>query len=224
MERDYSHEKNWWTNFSESDEGRNYFTYMCFEDSKFDILLENQIKNSKIKKKIINILDVGCGPVTCLGYKSNQYLINLTGVDPLLDHYDMLLKRLNLKRPFQTYKAESENISKFFNKQFDVVFSRNAIDHTSNPILSISECTKVCNFSDGGFVFIKLMPNEGKHANYVGLHQWNFYLEGDEVVCESRNGDKFFLSKEFKNYNIITGKNILNQDNYEFEITIKIEG
>src|SRR5262249_30299862 len=53
----------------------------------------------------VEVLDVGAGPITSLGYKSNLFQINLTAVDALADVYADLLSRAQVIPPVKTQKC-----------------------------------------------------------------------------------------------------------------------
>ena len=67
---------------------------MCDTNFPLDTFIENQIKMSKITKDNVDLLDVGCGPVSSVGYKSKDVTISLTGADPLVDQYDVYCRHM----------------------------------------------------------------------------------------------------------------------------------
>src|SRR5207245_1005232 len=119
------------------------------------------------------ILDVGAGPVTSLGPVGAPNQIEVVAVDPLADAYNQLLDKNGLGPPLhRTLQGEGERLSELGLGLFDLVYSRNALDHAYDPIRAIGEMTKVCK--QDGVVFFEGHVNESCRQRGVGLHQWNF--------------------------------------------------
>ena len=142
-------------------------------------------------KRDITILDVGAGPVTCVGKAYKGLKINLIAVDPLADEYDKLMARYNVFPPVKTKKCDAETLTELFSENsFDLVFARNCIDHSYSPEKAILEMLKVtkrnCN------ILLVHRENEAINENYRGMHQWNF---------SSVNGD-FIISSQYRSVNI----------------------
>jgi hypothetical protein len=38
------------------------------------------------------------------------------------------------------------------------------------------------------YVYLLHLRNEGEHANYQGLHQWNFNIQGNDFIIKHRTG------------------------------------
>ena len=129
------------------------------------------------------ILDVGAGPVTTLGLDAPSQ-IEVVAVDPLADAYNKLLDKQRLVPCTRTLQGEGEHLSELGLGVFDLVYSRNALDHAHDPIRAISEMLKVCK--KGGTVFFEGAVNESVREYGVGLHQWNFLPidSGDLVVWQ----------------------------------------
>ena len=86
-----------------------------------------------------------------------------------------------MRPPVGTIYAESENLVEAFGEnRFDVVHSRNALDHVFDPARSVREMLAVCK--PGGAVFFQGHTNEGVTEGYQGYHQWNFLWEDDEFI------------------------------------------
>jgi SAM-dependent methyltransferase len=62
--------------------------------------------------------------------------------------------------------------SLFAHNSFDMVASRNAIDHSQDPLRCLSEM--VATVKPGRFVVLELFEREGAIQNYRDLHKWNF--------------------------------------------------
>jgi len=121
------------------------------------------------------ILDVGAGPLTYLGKRSNGRLLNIAAIDPLADEYDKILAKHNIRPYIRTERLATEEPSRRYKAEsFDLVFARNCLDHSYNPIVAIYQMLKV--LKRGGYLLFEHKPNEAENQRYRGLHQWNFSL------------------------------------------------
>lgn len=133
----------------------------------------------------VRILDVGAGPLTCLGKIDplNGRKLEIIPVDPLADEYNALLKRLGITPLIPTINGQAENIAEqFYIDTFDLVYSRNALDHSFDPIKAIDQMIAV--LKPGRYLVLDHHMNEGITQNYSGLHQWNFRANdnGDFII------------------------------------------
>lgn len=145
-------------------------------DPEIDRLLGQRERTSPPR-----VLDVGAGPLSCLGFVSSRGRIDLTPVDPLAPVYDEFLALARVEPVVRTKFAPAEALSAFFPaSSFDLVHCRNALDHSINPFGGIVEMLRVTR--RGGTVVLRHAINEAENENYFGLHQWNFDLTGGEFV------------------------------------------
>jgi len=94
----------------------------------------------------IRVLDVGAGPLTSIGRKWPGRELHITAVDPLAAEYDDLLRKLDIDPPCRTTFALAEELSAIFTpSSFDLVHSRNAIDHSKDVLKAIEEMIRVVN-------------------------------------------------------------------------------
>lgn len=137
----------------------------------FDQLVENAIPDTGSRE--IEILDVGSGPITSLGYVCKKFDIRITAVDPLADAYSVLLQNAGVTAPITTQKCFGENLLNYFgDRHFDVCHSRNALDHSMNPLVALRAMAQLLR--PGGLMYVRVHKNEGENAHYSGLHNWNF--------------------------------------------------
>jgi 2-polyprenyl-3-methyl-5-hydroxy-6-metoxy-1,4-benzoquinol methylase len=121
----------------------------------------------------LQILDVGAGPLTRLGYVLPGREVKITPVDALADYYDELLLKNGLIPPVRTQWCDGEALATRFAKDtFDLAVAINSLDHTYEPHQIIS--TMVDLVKPGCYVFLRHFRNEAVRENYVGMHQWNF--------------------------------------------------
>lgn len=141
-------------------------------------------------KKEVSILDVGAGPLTILGKKWPGHIVKITAVDPLSEEYDKLFEEFGVKPLVKTQYGEVEKLTDIFPmKYFDLVYMRNAIDHSYDPILGIRQMLEVVK--NGGYVVLSHSINEAEKANYEGFHQWNLCIENEKFLIWNKNERHF---------------------------------
>ena len=151
----------------------------------------------------IKILDIGAGPITMVGYKLNNKVVELIPIDPLAKVYTRILTRKNIHPPVRTIVGNVEKLSKQFGEnEFDLVYANNSIDHTANPVKALNEIHHV--IKPNHYFYFSHFINEGEINKYYGLHQWNFYYKNDSLFLSNKTKDiDLNISNEFKHkYNI----------------------
>lgn len=133
----------------------------------------------------VSILDVGAGPMTALGKRVPGRRIDITAVDPLGDAYRRLLEERGLRAPVPTLACAGEDIrERFGDDRFDVVYARNALDHSRDPLGIIKNMLAVAR--PGGLVALRHVRREGEQRGYTLLHAWNFDVDGGVPVLFDR--------------------------------------
>ncbi|MBS7544293.1 class I SAM-dependent methyltransferase [Ancylobacter oerskovii] len=133
------------------------------------------------------ILDVGSGPHTTIGPVLYGTRLNITAVDPLANAYNDLLDQYGIEPAIRTLPGEGERlVEQFGTDRFDIVHSRNALDHSRDPWLALQQMIDVC--VPGGVVYIEGSINEGLKQRYAGLHQWNFMPVDRDLVIWNDEG------------------------------------
>lgn len=129
----------------------------------------------------LRILDVGAGPVTNLGRTFKGERLDIIAIDCLADHYNRLLDELGIEPDVRTLQCAGERLLDVVAPDScDLVFSRNAIDHGYDPMLSIFNMVEAVK--ENCSVVLKHGVNEAEEAGYEGLHQWNFSMEGGRLI------------------------------------------
>ena len=120
-----------------------------------------------------DVLDVGSGPLTCCGYRMTSEpdaQLNVTAVDPLADDYDRALQRAGVTPVVRTQPAPAEELTSVFAADhFDFVFSRNALDHSRDPVRAIRQMLTVVK--PGHSVLIEVQEDEADAMGYDGFHR-----------------------------------------------------
>ena len=139
------------------------------------------------KDSAVKVLDVGSGPVSTLAWGVDQNLINVVAIDPLAHEYSKLMKRKNLDYPIIPIQGKGEELTKLFlNSKFDIVYSRNALDHSSSPLKCLNEMFALID--PGGFIYLEGVVNVGAAEDWKGLHQHNLIPENGHLVHYNKNG------------------------------------
>ena len=145
-----------------------------------------------------DILDVGAGPISALGTEYPGKKLNIKAVDPLADIYNNILSEYGMVPRVVTEKLDGERLSDSLSlNSFDLVYSRNALDHSYDPIGCIDEILKV--LKDNCYCVLDQFPNEGTGANWRGLHQWDFYREDETFFIADRNKNIINVNKHYEN-------------------------
>jgi SAM-dependent methyltransferase len=129
------------------------------------------------------ILDVGAGPLTSVNKKCGFCEISITAVDPLADFYNDILARREITPPVRTEMGWGERlVEQFGENQFDITYSRNAIDHSYDPIKCVDEMIKVTKKNH--YVIVEVNERSGTLEDWKGLHQWNFFVARTLPLCQ----------------------------------------
>jgi len=130
----------------------------------------------------VTILDVGAGPASMVGCRFQGRSLDVVAVDPLANTYNLLLEDAGLAPPIRTAAVEGEKLVEHFGRdRFDIAYSRNALDHTVDPVVVIEQMLAVTR--SGGYLVLQHGLREAISESYVQLHQWNFdELDGDFLI------------------------------------------
>ena len=180
-----AHETAFWSGWIEA-QGAQWgweFERRLDPDATVDAAMASVI--DRIGDKRISILDVGSGPVTSVGRRYVDFQIEISACDPLADSYREMLDLHGIRPPVATEFALAEDLNlKYDTGQFSVVYCRNALDHSLDPIRGIVQMLTVCRI--GGCVLLQHVPNEAENERYEGFHRWNFTNAGEELVTWNR--------------------------------------
>ena len=153
--------------------------FVNMEEQEIDAEIARYLPQTGIEQ--IKILDVGCGPTCTIGGRYRGQRLEIVGIDPLSDAYGRLLKELHINQPYRTLTGFGEELQQHFeNNTFDLVFSKNALDHSQKPYDAIKSMVAVCK--ENACVVFSVFTNEALNANYVGFHQWNFSEIGGSLL------------------------------------------
>ncbi len=180
------YEINFWDNFIQTkgkdfniteEKWKNYIAYEKPFTLNDDLFLEET-----------NFLDVGSGPFSSCGTKTEKTKLTFTAVDPLAFIYEKLREKYSIYIYIQPKTAMVENLSSVFGENsFDIVHMSNSLDHSFDPILGIWQMLWVCKV--GGKIILQHCENEAEFENYQGFHQWNL---------ENKDGNFYIWRKDIR--------------------------
>jgi SAM-dependent methyltransferase len=125
--------------------------------------------------KVNRILDVGSGPLTSINRKCAFCEVSITAVDPLADFYNEVMDARQIVPPVRAEPGWGERLAEQFGEnQFDITYSRNAVDHSYDPIRCIDEMIKVTK--KNRYVIVEVNERAGSLEHWAGLHQWDFFV------------------------------------------------
>lgn len=126
------------------------------------------------------IVDIGCGALPQYGNIMDGRIIRYYPMDPLAYEYSKLYKKYNVSPPVRPQFAVMEALSHFISGYVDYVICRNAMDHSIDAVMSLTECLAVTRI--GGMVLLVHMDCEGEHGHYNGLHKWNITIRDGRLI------------------------------------------
>jgi len=136
---------------------------------------------ARVPKSHVSILDVGAGPLSCVGKTYPGKLLKVTATDPLADKYDALLSRHSIEPPIRTVACAAERLRELFEPgTFDIAYARNSLDHSYDPLAAIRSMIEMV--TPQGVVILRHKAHEAENAKYWGLHQWNFDCDAGRFV------------------------------------------
>jgi SAM-dependent methyltransferase len=139
----------------------------------------------------LKVLEIGCGPVSRLRWGAIHGEISITGVDPLIDMYAVMLARhgpdgLPNIRCDREINGFAENIDTLLaDDEFDLVYTHNSLDHTQQPEQVIENISR--KLMPHGRVVIQVATREGTRQNWDQLHQTDIYLKDDQLMYARRD-------------------------------------
>lgn len=154
--------------------------------TNLELPLQDELREliSAAPNTTVRVLDVGSGPLTRIGSRWPGHEVQITATDPLADHYNALLKKLEVVQRVPVTFAHGEKLLETFPPDyFDLAYASNSLDHSYNPLKAIEQMLAV--IKPGSYVYLWHFSNAGTHECYNGLHQWNFDINRGDFVIRS---------------------------------------
>lgn len=150
----------------------------------------------------LRVIDVGCGPISVLRWGALAGEMTLTGVDPLLEMYALVLARhgyLSLPkiRCALEIPAFAEQLDALVpDAAFDLIHTQNALDHTQDPQKVVSHFAR--KLVPGGRVIIQVATCEGTRQSWDQFHKTDIDIhDGRLVFRHQHTKNRPLLAPEF---------------------------
>jgi SAM-dependent methyltransferase len=145
----------------------------------------------------INVANVGSGPCVPLRVTHPTHKIHMLHIDPLWPYYERILEAAGYRARTFTAPFPAETMDQALpHNHFHITWSRNALDHSWDPLKGIKNMIKITR--PQGKIIVLVNANEGVRESYHGLHKWNFQPTPDGE-CELWNPDCLFnIGQELK--------------------------
>ena len=149
-----------------------------------------QYSINELKKQFsgtLKFIEVGCGPNSQFNSNSilNDSKIEVITVDPLADTYTELHKMYQSEHKIPCLKGYGESLDQMFpESSFHLVYTQNAIDHSQNPCKFINNLYKI--LKPNCFLILHGFIKEGTAAHWLGLHQWDIFVENDDLILTNK--------------------------------------
>src|SRR5262249_18401817 len=112
--------------------------------------------------------------------------ISITGLDPLLDMYPLVLARhgfdnLPKIRCDREIVGFGEDLDSLLPRdKFDIVYTQNALDHTQEPMRVVEQIGR--RLAPHGLSVIKVATREGPRLKWDQLHKTDIFLKDGELM------------------------------------------
>ena len=126
------------------------------------------------------MLDVGCGPITSFAYLAYEGLADIIGIDPLASRYAALLADYGFESPAKQLDGAGEWLERVLRgRVFDIVTTRNALDHHQCPALAWLRSFEHTRM--GGYIAQSHSIREATKEGWKQLHQYDLYPDEDHT-------------------------------------------
>lgn len=179
---------------------------------KFNPIRVNYIKNQIKDLDKLEILDIGCGG----GLVTEEFAklgANITGIDASEKNIKVASLHSQKSNLDINYICTSAEDLAMKNKQYDVVFALEIIEHVADVEEFIKSCSKLVK--KDGFLFIATMNRTLKSlalakfaTEYVlrwlpiGTHDWNKFLKPSEIEIIAKENNLSLTDQSGFSYNI----------------------
>ncbi len=162
----------------------------------------------------IKVLELGPGPRSRLTEPYKKKLFDLVAIDPLADDFKKYLGG----EDFLMCGYGETVVELFPPETFHMCYASNVLDHSKDPeqcFKNMIELTK-----NGGLIMVQGNVNEGERTHWTGLHKYNMWIEGDRLMCSTRQGEPVELTDK-TTLERVDGRNVLLDGNPWFSVTYR---
>ncbi len=194
---DYQSEVDWWETVLAPGGRAEWMTRALDPErrqSEFPKLMLPFVEEAAAVSRPVQVLDVGSGPLSPLAWGVDRKLFVATAVDPLAREYARILARHGIDFPIRPIEGTGESLRRLFSPgQFDIVYSRNALDHAVDVGRCLESAASVLR--DGGVLYLEGFVREGSNNRWHGLHQHDLVPEHGALVHYDRGGRRTNLTE-----------------------------
>jgi SAM-dependent methyltransferase len=217
-------ESNFWKNWFEQKGGEFKWDYDARTDSNapIDTRFLNKFKDVISQRKTLKVMDVGSGPISAINNLRFQFPnteIRLFPIDPLANKYREYLSLAGLDMQITPpISGLGEILSDLGENGFDLIYSRNAIDHSNDPVVVIFQIINL--LKEGSYAYLEHAENEAEWENYDGTHHWNFTeVDGHFIIWSTER--RIDVSVLCSKYASIAVQRIFEGNRYKIIVDIK---
>lgn len=143
------------------------------------------------------LFEIGSGPTSSLAWGVDHKLFQIVAIDPLADKYCALMEKHNYSYPIKPIKCKGEEVLKLFPREsFDIIYSRNALDHAESPQECIDNAYNL--LKQRGIIFLEGAIKEGTHQKWLGLHQHDLLPRDGQLLHYNKDGILTNLTRDLK--------------------------
>jgi len=134
----------------------------------------------------LKVMDIGCGPVSVLRWGAIHDEISITGLDPIIDLYAIVLARHGLdalpkiRCDHEVHGFAEEMEQLLPDNDFDVIYTQNALDHTQQPGLVVENISR--KLAPHGLFAFQVATREGTRQKWDQLHKTDIYLSKGQLM------------------------------------------
>jgi SAM-dependent methyltransferase len=131
----------------------------------------------------LDVVDIGCGPISLLRWGQMNLGFRVTGFDPLMGIYDFIKRRHGLHllpaiSPDHAIEDVFENaLSHLAPTSIDLIYSNNALDHVQDFARCIRNIATVLR--PGAVAIVSGSTKEGTQQNWDQFHKTDVWVESD---------------------------------------------
>lgn len=188
----------WETNLAKKDEFKNSLIVLLDPKRRkelFPAKLIPYIYDLKKKNNNLKLLEIGSGPISRLAWGVEEGLFQITAIDPLAKLYSKLMRKHKYDYPIKPIACLGEDISKIFSEEsFDIIYSRNALDHVVSPRKCLEGMCYV--LKRGGIIFLEGFIRGGTRQKWRGLHKHDLVPENGHLLHYDKKGFLTNLTKD----------------------------
>lgn len=152
-----------------------------------------------------SVLDIGSGPLSTLAWAAERGLANVVAIDPLAEQYREMMTELGIHYPVIPETGVGEQLTDQFPRAtFDIVYSRNALDHCESPRRVVAAAVDLLR--EGGTFFVEGAVAEGTQQAWQGLHQHDILPTEVDLCHRSRDGVVSSLTRGLPVQRVFAGR------------------